>query len=210
MVVRIPKKMKAFRGDSSHGGGHKKKRRGAGHRGGRGMAGLHKHKYIYAIKHGLIKGTKGARSLYGFSPKNVSEVSTMNVGRLDELAGAMEKGKKTIDLAEFKINKLLGGGRVTRSLVVKVDACSGKAKAKIEAAGGKVDVLEKEVIEVAAEESPKPEKAEVKAEPKKEAKKPEAKEAPKAKEPKPKEPKAKELPKVKAPEPKAAPKAKDA
>lgn len=179
MVVRTPKKVKACRGNRSHGGGHKKKRRGAGHRGGRGRAGLHKHKYVYALKHGLVKGSKGARSLYGFSPKNVSPVIAINVGRLEEIAAGMELKGKELDLAELKIDKLLGGGRVTRPLIVKVDACSEKAKAKIEAAGGKVEVPEEGSTEAEAPEASKeaPKKVSKEAPPEAPEKQEQAKEA---------------------------------
>ena len=44
------KKVKKIRGSRTCGGGSHKKRRGAGHRGGRGNAGVHKHKYIKFIK----------------------------------------------------------------------------------------------------------------------------------------------------------------
>lgn len=47
----MPKlKVKKFRGSRTCGGGSHKKRRGAGHRGGRGNAGVHKHKYLKFIK----------------------------------------------------------------------------------------------------------------------------------------------------------------
>ncbi len=43
-------KVKKFRGSRTCGGGSHKKRRGAGHRGGRGNAGVHKHKYLKFLK----------------------------------------------------------------------------------------------------------------------------------------------------------------
>ncbi len=44
------KKVKKIRGSRTCGGGSHKKRRGAGNRGGRGNAGVHKHKYIKFVK----------------------------------------------------------------------------------------------------------------------------------------------------------------
>ncbi len=44
------KKVKKYRGSKTCGGGSKKKRRGGGSRGGRGNAGVHKHKYIKFVK----------------------------------------------------------------------------------------------------------------------------------------------------------------
>ncbi|MDI9643136.1 MAG: uL15m family ribosomal protein [Archaeoglobales archaeon] len=47
----MPKlKVKKFRGSRTCGGGSHKKKRGAGHRGGRGNAGVHKHKYLKFLK----------------------------------------------------------------------------------------------------------------------------------------------------------------
>ena len=37
--------------------------------------------------------------------------------------------------------KILGGGELTKKLTVKVNAVSGSAKSKIEAAGGTVEVI---------------------------------------------------------------------
>ena len=42
MSVNKTKKVGKYRGSKTHGGGHMKKRRGAGNRGGRGMAGTGK------------------------------------------------------------------------------------------------------------------------------------------------------------------------
>ena len=44
------------------------------------------------------------------------------------------------DRSEFEPVKVLGDGEITKKLTVKVDKVSASAKAKIEAAGGKVEL----------------------------------------------------------------------
>ncbi len=63
------KKVKKYRGSRTCGGGSAKKRRGAGHRGGRGNAGVLKHKYIRTIK--LVKEGKYEIGKSGFTRPRV-------------------------------------------------------------------------------------------------------------------------------------------
>ncbi len=64
------KRIKKYRGSRTCGGGSHKKRRGAGHRGGRGNAGAFKHKYLRTIK--LVKAGLYQIGKRGFSrPKSV-------------------------------------------------------------------------------------------------------------------------------------------
>jgi large subunit ribosomal protein L15 len=83
--------------------------------------------------------------LPGFRNPNRVEYLAVNVSRLEAKFEAgetvdadtlLEKGitKHTTDLV-----KVLGDGELTKSLTVKVDKVSASAKAKIEAAGGKVE-----------------------------------------------------------------------
>ena len=50
-MIRKKKKVKKIRGSRTCGEGSHKKRRGAGNKGGRGMAGGHKHKWTWIIKY---------------------------------------------------------------------------------------------------------------------------------------------------------------
>ena len=52
----------------------------------------------------------------------------------------MLKKKSTVelDLSSLGINKLLGGGTVDRTLIIKVASVSENARAKIESNGGKI------------------------------------------------------------------------
>ncbi len=66
------KKVKKFRGSRTHGKGRNRRNRGAGCRGGRGNAGVHKHKYLRFIK--LAKLGLYQFGKYGFTrPKVVRQ-----------------------------------------------------------------------------------------------------------------------------------------
>jgi large subunit ribosomal protein L15 len=131
----------------------KKAGRGAGKRGGRGNAGLHKHKYISTVKYDPKHFGR-----YGFKrPKSPSERSlrTINVGQIDEqLDKFIKKGyakkvgnKIELDLSKAKIDKLLGSGNLTESLIIRVDFASEKAKSKVADAGGEIKLAEDTVLE---------------------------------------------------------------
>ncbi len=155
MVVRRRKKSpKKYRGSRTHGGGHHRNRSGAGNRGGRGMAGSHKHKWFHVIKYMPDHFGK-----HGFNrpPKVVREPNTINVGDLDALAdrlleeGIAEKEDEriVIDVTDERMkrfggpfDKVLGGGQVKRPLVVKAPEFTDRAVEKLEEAGGEAVALE--------------------------------------------------------------------
>ncbi|MEE1044176.1 MAG: 50S ribosomal protein L15 [Olegusella sp.] len=83
--------------------------------------------------------------LPGFKNHNRVEYAPVNVERLEALyadgetvdaASLMAKGVIKHDYIPVKV---LGNGEITKKLTVKVDKVSASAKAKIEAAGGKVE-----------------------------------------------------------------------
>lgn len=83
--------------------------------------------------------------LPGFRNINRVEYVPINVSRLEEkfeandvVDGASLVEKGIIKKADQRV-KVLGDGEITKPLTVKVDKVSASAKAKIEAAGGKVD-----------------------------------------------------------------------
>lgn len=83
--------------------------------------------------------------LPGFTNINRVEYLPVNVKRLEEkfeagdvVDGASLKAKRIIK-HEDALVKVLGDGELTKALTVKVDKVSASAKAKIEAAGGKVE-----------------------------------------------------------------------
>ena len=83
--------------------------------------------------------------LPGFRNINRVEYLPVNVSRLEEKfeAGEVVNGEslkaKGIIKHEVALVKVLGDGELTKALTVSVDKVSASAKAKIEAAGGKVE-----------------------------------------------------------------------
>jgi large subunit ribosomal protein L15 len=77
------------------------------------------------------------------SPQSLRQhVNVINVGRLDEIVEKVsvekEEGKLFVDLETLGFTKLLGTGKVTKPLTVKVASCSKSAVEKIKEAGGQV------------------------------------------------------------------------
>jgi len=138
MVSRTSK----FRGSRTHGRG-KKSGRGAGIHGGRGNAGLHKHKYITVVKYMPDyfghHGFKRPQSVVAQNITiNLSELE-LNLASLKKEGFAEEKsGKTVVDLTKAGIDKLLGSGRISTPLEVIVDSASERAKEKLAKAGGKI------------------------------------------------------------------------
>ena len=143
-------KKRRQRGSRTHGGDSHKKRRGAGHRGGRGRAGREKHEqYLYPPL-----GKSGFKR-----PQKVQErIETVNVRELDEDAvvlAAEGVAEETDDGYEVDVRdivedghscdavKLLAGGQVHESLTVHADAFSDDAREALEAAGGEAVLTER-------------------------------------------------------------------
>ncbi|MBU0685681.1 MAG: uL15 family ribosomal protein [Thermoplasmatota archaeon] len=135
-------KTSKFRGSRTHGRG-KKAGRGAGLRGGRGNAGLHKHKWISVVKY-----CPDYFGHHGFKrPQSVvySKV-TMNLSDIEQSLPSLSKdgfavhkdGKWSVDLTKMGIDKLLGSGRISTPIAVKVAEASASAEEKLKKAGGKI------------------------------------------------------------------------
>jgi large subunit ribosomal protein L15 len=139
MVVRREKKRR--RGERTYHGSHKKWR-GGGSRGGRGEAGMHKHKWSYAVKYEPEHFGKE-----GFArPK---KVKTINLSELEKILPKLMEKKLVekegemikINLKKIGYNKLLGAGSVSKPLIVEAEAFSQSAIKKLEAAGGKAIII---------------------------------------------------------------------
>ncbi|AGB04989.1 ribosomal protein L15 [Aciduliprofundum sp. MAR08-339] len=135
------KKSRKMRGSNTYGHG-RKGRRGAGRKGGRGYAGLGKHHWSFALKHPeFLWGNHGFTSHH---PKE--EIETINIGVLNENLDALVKqgiaklneDVYEVDLSALGIKKLLGSGKVTKKIRVKVKYASSNAVEKIEDVGGEV------------------------------------------------------------------------
>lgn len=145
MVVKHRKKVRRYRGSSTHGGGNRKKRRGAGSRGGRGNAGTGKRSGH--MKAGMAP-CLGHFSHPGFLPRRCpGKIKTINIGNFTPKAiedwVAAGKAKKEgniihIDLAGLGYDKLLGTGSTALKLKITIDVCSVQAAEKISAAGGEI------------------------------------------------------------------------
>ena len=83
----------------------------------------------------------------GFNNIFRTEYAVVNVASLEERFDANAtvdaESLKACGLIKKELDgiKVLGNGEITKALTVKVSAISESAKAKIEAAGGKVEVL---------------------------------------------------------------------
>ncbi len=138
------KKTAKKRGSRTHGYGEGKKHRGAGHRGGRGRAG---------------RGKRGQQNLTAYHAKGIQTLrkrikhphikQKINTITLEQLAVNIEKWIKSkkikkskdsfiINLTELGYDKLLGTGKFSEKVEVIVKKATEKAKAKIQAAKGKV------------------------------------------------------------------------
>lgn len=132
MKKRRKKNIK-LRGSKTHGWGSKKKHRGAGSRGGRGMAGSGKRA---DQKKTLILKLYGKKYFgkYGFKrPKKiVKEDKIINIEDLKKF------DKTEIDLSKEGYTKLLSRGKVFGKLKVTVEKASKKAINKIKELGGEI------------------------------------------------------------------------
>ena len=133
------RKVRKKRGSRTHGYGQVGQHR----KGTKGKAGLHKHRWTYVIKYEPDYFEKR-----GFtSQKAISrKTNVINVGELDELADKLAAEKKLerkqkkifLDLDKLGYDKLLGMGKITKPMLVKVVDHSEAATKKIEEAGGQI------------------------------------------------------------------------
>jgi len=142
MVVRKRKKALRQRGSKTHGWGSKKKHRGAGNRGGRGMAGSGKRS---DSKKPSIWSDKYFGK-HGFSSKSTKIINPVNLDYLEENLYRLiskklvnkENNIFSVDLEKLGFNKLLGNGKVQSKYKIKVPYASKKAIEKVKGSGGEV------------------------------------------------------------------------
>lgn len=140
MVVRKQKKVSKYRASTTHGGGHRKKRRGAGSRGGRGNAGTGKKAGQKKAGRAPSLGSKGFnmhRSIAKAKSINLSYFTTERMDNLVKLKLANKEGDVyNIELASLGYGKLLGSGNISLKVQITAKYWSSKAEEKITAAGG--------------------------------------------------------------------------
>jgi len=112
MVTNIRKKNSRLRGTHTHGWGSKKKHRGAGNRGGRGLAGTGKRGDANKPAH----WGKKYFGKFGFKKKGQKiKFITFNVGDIEKLS------KTEINLSDLKFNKLLGKGKINTKVKITIE-----------------------------------------------------------------------------------------
>jgi len=120
------------RGSHTHGWGHKKKHRGAGNRGGRGMAGSGKRADQNKIRTIKKYGVKYFGKL-GFKSKKQFKLKSINLHEIEKI------GKDTVELTNYKV---LGTGNITKKIKITATKFSKKALEKIKKAGGEAIINE--------------------------------------------------------------------
>ena len=128
-------------------------RRGRGHGSGNGKTAGKGHKGQKARSGAPRPGFEGGQMpLYrripkrGFKCRNHKEIVAINVSALERFENGAEVTVASLIEAGIVKNprdgvKILGNGELTKKLTVKVNACSKAAAEKIEALGGKVEVI---------------------------------------------------------------------
>ncbi len=143
MVFNKRKKNSRQRGSHTHGWGSKKKHRGSGNRGGKGMAGTGKKA---DSKKPLVWKNKKYFGKYGFKVKNKKTLNSITLKDLSDKLDVLVEQKLAvkendvykINLKELGYDKLLGNGSITKKLEVVVPKATKKAIAVIEENGGKI------------------------------------------------------------------------
>lgn len=132
------KRKRVGRGDGSNRGSYS----------GRGSKGqLQTGKVPFLFEGGQLRLVKRLPFMRGFTNNFRVEFTPVNVGSLNAFDDGAQVG--TEDLVATRLVrhadaqvKLLGDGEIEKSIHVSVHACSASARAKVEAAGGSVTLLD--------------------------------------------------------------------
>jgi large subunit ribosomal protein L15 len=149
MVVNHRKKTSRHRGSWTHSHGEKKKRRGAGSRGGRGNAGSGKRGDAKKPSYWKIKNFVGKHGFTNATTKEVSSISISqlnnNIEKLVVSGNAIKNGESfKINLADIGVEKLLGTGSPKFAYEIIVAIATDGAIKKIESLKGSVSLIVKE------------------------------------------------------------------
>ena len=147
MTAHKRRKFSRMRGTSSHGWGSKKKHRGAGHRGGKGMAVTGKradqkkptilklYGNDYYGKKGFRRPQKMIRKLKAI---NLKDIQKNLENYMKEKIITKEGEYYLVDLSKLGYDKLLGGGKLEAKLKIRTDHYSKNAIKKVEEKGGAI------------------------------------------------------------------------
>ena len=145
MTVNKRRKFSRMRGTHTHGWGAKKKHRGAGNRGGKGMAGSGKradqkkptilklYENAYFGRHGFNRPQKMIRIVKAINLDNLQSKLDYYVSK--KLV-TKDKDFYVVDLEKLGYQKLLGGGKLDVKLKVNAKFVSALASKKVEDKGG--------------------------------------------------------------------------
>ena len=145
-MIRKTRKIRKLRGSRTVAKGCSKKNRGAGNKGGKGLAGGHKHHWTWMVKFdpnhfGKYGFKRPQGSVFKFSPVNLDYLDEKSEEFVEKGLATKENDKVVIDITDLGYNKVLGKGKLTKSLIIKSPKFSETATKKIEEAGGEAVTL---------------------------------------------------------------------
>ena len=140
MSKRKSGQKRGYLGHRSHGRGNVKNRRGSGNRGGRGMAGIDKHKWSWAMVY-----NKNYFGKFGFSrPNKAPEMKVAHLYEINQQAHLAKLEKKD---SKFHFNfdgKILATGAINVPVEIKAAAWSKNVEKKLKECGGSISKLHEE------------------------------------------------------------------
>jgi large subunit ribosomal protein L15 len=163
-------KASRMRGSMTHGGGHKKKRRGAGNRGGKGFSGTgargdQKNPSVVTGARDFFKQLSAKKGIKmkkvmknyvhfgkkGFKSKNATnEVLSLNYIEVnfDKMVEmgliAKDKNEYIFDATSAGYDKILGKSKFSKKITIICNEISQTAQQRVEEAGGKVIMPQKQ------------------------------------------------------------------
>lgn len=162
-MARVIKRKKSSRfhgrGMGTAGSGARKNKRGSGNKGGKGLSGTgkradHKKTLVQKLHGNKYFGKQGITSR-----KTKRDIrKRINLSDLQQHLDVYAKKKGTAYEISLPKYKILGTGEVKDKLIINCFEASKTAIEKVEAAGGKITVKEKKVIETPFVEKPEKKK----------------------------------------------------
>ena len=142
MKTKKRKKATRFRASHTHGRGGKKKARGKGHQGGKGMSGTGKRgdqKKTLILN--LPENYFG--TVIRLAKKPRIKLKEINISQISQnLDSFIKKGKAKQSKDQYEINlsgyKILSSGEAVKGLIIKASSASKMAMEKIKKAGGSI------------------------------------------------------------------------
>lgn len=130
---------------------------GKGKTAGRGTKGTKARGEVHAFfEGGQMPLIRRVPKLKGFTPPTRKVYGAINVGRLNDLEGdefsAEDLHEAGVVRKRDKLIKVLGNGEIDRAITVRVHAVSETARAKIEGAGGTIELVDQRTGQVATKQ----------------------------------------------------------